>query len=431
MWADIKSISISPKINQSISTSVQNLGKNSLAVQQIATVNQPINISTPPIPASDSTTTPSIFGETSNETFLKLKNFSEKRPNILFICDYVVAEQKIGALIVFEKYFDATHYEIFKDNKFDNDPNFERILFLNVEALKEETKRFLPYVRDILGFELDETTCFIVLDDNIKIDRIYEYFIRAAFVPNDVKEIVHTSIMKSKHQLNTVEVGSTQSVLSLAVSLFSSQQMAWIIALLNPKIPFFGKSAIDLKVFDIQKMVLIPKDNNDLMKIIKDSIYLFGAKICLSSLVSNLGGLQKQTGILSEEIIRVFNDSIDETRGFFSADFFRKKIKETSNAFKLFSDISVSSSETEKQKQLFNASVFVPPVTGEISFNDLKNLSDILNLVRSIDYAITYTRDNLEQSISENKNTEQVSNDGILSDSVLSNILDSKSKQAK
>lgn len=360
----------------------------------------------------------SVFGDVTDESLKKLNTFLDNQPQILFICDYIVGEQEIGALIVFQKYFDATHYEVFKDNKFDNDPEFERILFINTEALKDETKRFLPYVRDILGFELNETNCFIVLDDNIKKDRIYEYFIRAAFLPNNIQEIVHTIIMKSKDQLKTVEVGSGQSVLPLAFSLFSSQQLAWIIALLNPKIPFFGKSAIETKIFDIQNNILIPKNNNDLMKIIKDCIYLFGAKITLYGLISDLGGPNKEVGKLNEEIIQIFVDSIDESRGFFSADFFRKKIVNTSGAFKLFFDISSSPSDTERQKQLFNAGVFVPPVKGEISFNNLQNLSNILNLVRSIDYAITYVRDNFEQSSLSSSGANQ-SGLGVLSGSIL------------
>lgn len=392
MSVDLKSISFPSKMGQGLADisakSVQSVIQN---IQSVG--GKKINNS--------------IFDNTSDEVLQKLNNFLDNQPHILFTCDYVVDEQEIGALIVFQKYFDATHYEVFKDNKFDNDPEFERILFLNSEALKEETKRFLPYVRDILGFELDETSCFIILDDNIKKDRIYEYFIRAAFLPSDIRQIIYTVIMKSKDQLKTVEVGTNQSVLSLALSLLSSQQFAWIISLLNPKIPFFGKSAVDTNIFDIQKNVLIPKNNDDLMKIIKDSIYLFGAKIALSSLISDLGSARNQLGILNEEITQIFIDSIDESRGFFSADFFRKKMIEVSNSFKLFSNIAGSSGESEKKKQLFSAGVSVPAVTGELSFNSLQSLSDILNLVRTIDYAITYVRDNLEQSTSSDSKVEQ------------------------
>lgn len=391
MSVNLKSISFPAKMGQ---------GLSGAATKSAQSVVQDIQSS------GGKKITEPIFGDTPNAVLQKLNNFLDSQPHILFICDYIIDDQEIGALIVFQKYFDATHYEVFRDNKFDNDPEFERILFLNTEALKEETKRFLPYVRDILGFELDETNCFIVLDDNTKQDRIYEYFIRAAFLPNDIKQIIHTVTMKSKNQLKTVEVGSNQSVLSLATSLLSSKQLAWIIALLNPKIPFFGKSAIDTKIFDIQKDILIPKNNDDLMKIIKDSIYLFGAKITLSDLISDLGGTKKQTGTLNEEIIQIFVDSIDETRGFFSADFFRKKMIEVSSAFKLFSNISASSSEEEKRASLLAAGVVVPPVTGEISFNDLQKLSVILNLVRTIDYAITYVRDNLEQPPLNNSKTQ-------------------------
>ena len=67
-----------------------------------------------------------------DEDFKKLENFSNKQPNLLFVCDYVVEDKSIGSLIVFEQHLDATHYEVFKKNKFDNEPKFERIKLLDL-----------------------------------------------------------------------------------------------------------------------------------------------------------------------------------------------------------------------------------------------------------------------------------------------------------
>src|SRR3990167_2207870 len=254
----------------------------------------------------------------------KITNFVEGKPDILFICDYIVDDEFVGILIVFERYQEATHYEIFKDNKFDNNPQFERILFLDSTALEAETKRLLPYLR-VAGFELNENSVFAVMDDNIKKDRIYEFFVRAAFVPKNVNDLIFLDILKSKNKIKTIEIADNSTISSVAFGTLGGAELSWIIALLNNNISFFGKG----KLLEPQ-IVSLPKDPEDIMKMINDSIFLFGAKKVLNYLLSVLGGkvafLQKLSGHLNEDIASAFSDAIDEVSGVFSFDVFKSAI---------------------------------------------------------------------------------------------------------
>src|SRR3990167_8045388 len=103
-------------------------------------------------------------------------NFVDLEPKILFITEYIVSDEYVGLLIVWEKYFNATHYEVFKRNVFGFKSNFERILFLDSNSLSEERAHYMDYINNVLGFSsVSESDVYVVLDTFVKQDRIYEY----------------------------------------------------------------------------------------------------------------------------------------------------------------------------------------------------------------------------------------------------------------
>src|SRR3990167_7480564 len=123
------------------------------------------------------------------------KNYINSEPQILFISEYNLDDRQAGALLVFEKFFESTHYEVFKRN----------IFFINSKSLEDERKNYISYIKDILGFNnIDENKIFIYHDDELKSDRIYEYKVRAVFVPRTVNEIDYDSILQSKDLLKTI-----------------------------------------------------------------------------------------------------------------------------------------------------------------------------------------------------------------------------------
>src|SRR3990167_264945 len=133
------------------------------------------------------------------------KNYINSEPQILFISEYNLDDRQAGALLVFEKFFESTHYEVFKRNIFSTNSEFERILFINSKSLEDERKNYISYIKDILGFNnIDENKIFIYHDDELKSDRIYEYKVRAVFVPRTVNEIDYDSILQSKDLLKTI-----------------------------------------------------------------------------------------------------------------------------------------------------------------------------------------------------------------------------------
>ena len=323
-----------------------------------------------------------LISETTENALIKrLDNFITNKPHILFTCDYIVEEKKIGCLIVFEHYSNASHYEIFKRNKFDNNPGFERILFLTAEALQEEAKKFMPYLKDVLGFDLNENSIFIILDDLVKIDRIYEYKIKATFVPQDAREVDYEIILRNKDQIKTIDSGD-HTIGSISSVLLGSESLSWVIPLLNPNILFFGSNSLTSKISNIQKSIIVPKDVKNIIKIFQESMFLFGAKKSVIHLLTFLGGLdeitnkqRKVSGLLNKEIFQAFSNSINESQGTFSIDSLKDSLQKS------------------------NLVSFSPPEgSGTVSFNSLENLSKILNYTKLIDISMTYAENIREES---------------------------------
>ena len=245
------------------------------------------------------------------------KNYINSEPQILFVSEYKVDDKQAGVLLVFEKFFESTHYEIFKRNIFSTNSEFERILFIDSKNLEDERKNYISYIKDILGFSnMDENNIFIYHDNELKSDRIYEYKIRATFVPRIVDEIDYDSILESKDLLKTIQlVTSTANIFNFSTFSLGSDEQAWIISLLNEKLMFFGKLAKEpLRNFiNVGDVILVPSSVEDVMKIINDSVILFGVKNTVSRLIGLIGELDKS-------IKKIILESIDETTLSFSVD---------------------------------------------------------------------------------------------------------------
>src|SRR5690606_6210180 len=106
--------------------------------------------------------------------------------------------------------------------------DFERILFLDRLSLQEETKEYIPYVRDILGFkDINFDDVFIIMDPFVKVDRIYEYNIAAARVPSNAMQIDYDLILETKGLLNSTTLSSfsNATLFSWAGTLLGSKQL--------------------------------------------------------------------------------------------------------------------------------------------------------------------------------------------------------------
>jgi hypothetical protein len=226
------------------------------------------------------------------------RTFIKNEPRILFVAEYFDTSQKsLGSLLVWEKYPNATHYEVFKKNLFLENAKFERVLFLDVESLKKETAYYISYLNNALNLNLSVDNSYVIFDPLVKEDRIYEYKIKASLVPNAITEIDFNAIVDGKNlglSINPPMIPS--SVFHIGLTTYGNAKMAWIIALLNDKLSFFGYSGRrDLSpaggVLAQTEKILAAKNPDTILSIIKDSYSLFGEKNTLLYILDILGGL--------------------------------------------------------------------------------------------------------------------------------------------
>jgi hypothetical protein len=324
------------------------------------------------------------------------EKYSNLEPEMLFVAEYVVDDNNIGVLIVWEKLPGSTHYELFKKNVFQNDPKFERILFLDVKSIEEETSNYTEYLKDVIGVGIDENNICVVLDTSIKEDRIYEYKIRAARVPSVPREVEYEYIMKSKNLLKYVTIDETTSsdLFSFTGAILGSNDLAWSVALLNKGIPFFGRSAIEKPInsFSIgrskegDRFIFVSENVGDILLIINDSISLFSIKPTFNRLLLSLGGI-------SEDFRNSFLDSIDEPSQEFSFDTFRNSVKSKFPIFNMVLQISNSANIQAKQ-ELSTLSIVVPLDVGSVSLRSIDDVTKVLIFVKKFIIAVLYSQDN-------------------------------------
>lgn len=336
------------------------------------------------------------------------ENYINDEPEILFVVEYIVEDEILGSLIVWEKYYDSTHYEVFKKNTFQADAKFDRILFLDSQNLEEERSNFIGYIKDVLGFDdIDENGIYIVFDDHLKEDRIYEYKIAATRVPKDAKEVDYDMVLESKGLLNTTEVISTSAatLFSLAGASLGSEDLAWTIAISNDKVNFFGRSPAEQNIptilsdniLDGKIDVFVPRNVNDILCVIKESMSIFDTRSVFDRLIDSLGGLPN-------EFKKSFLLAIDEERNTFSYDKFKEVMRESVPVFDLVLDIAESTpgedssalevlAGNDATKKLSSLSISVPNNKGSEALTSVVELSNIFKFVNDSVIIVLYSQE--------------------------------------
>lgn len=327
------------------------------------------------------------------------KKFMSSEPELLFVAEYIVDDKKIGSLLVWERFLDATHYEIFKKNLFQDKPAFERVLFLDAQSLEEETVNYIPYLKDTVGLDLEEDKVFVILDTIVKQDRIYKYKIKAARIPKSSNEVDYDAILEGKGLTKPVAVDQSNSsnIFDFAGVTLGSRDLAWVIALLNDPVGYFGRNSLEKPLVDSEldvnadgeEFVLIASDVNDVVRVINDSITLFGVKPTFEHLLKSLKGLNL-------DFRKAFVDSIDEVKNVFSYDNYRDTIKKQVPVFSLVLQ-AAESGNTAAVLELSKLSVVVPSNTGSESFSSIEGLTKILTFVNDIFLAVLYAQDKTQK----------------------------------
>jgi hypothetical protein len=339
-----------------------------------------------------------IEKQTNSSFDRAMRNFISDAPEILFTCEYFVEDRFIGSLLCFEAYKDATHYEILKRNLFQSNSGFERILVLSKNYLVEETQHFLPYVVDILGFkDIDRDNIFLILDTVVKQDRIYEYMISCAKVPADASFVDYDLIMQSQDLLTSRSISrfSSLTLFQHAGVVLSNSDMAWVVSLLNDGITFFGRSPAEQSLVALISnpelsegdaiKIYVPKNVDDVLKIIQESMSLMGVFDTMNHLFLVLGGLP-------EEFQAAVEKSVDEIRNVFVYDVFRNTLKSSVPIFQLVLEIAETGDKAALD-ELSNLSISLPTNTGSESVTTIAGLTNVFKFVNDVIISASYAQD--------------------------------------
>jgi len=325
----------------------------------------------------------------------KARNYISDEPDILFASEYVVDGKSYGSLICFKRYRDSTHYEIFKRNVFQGS-DFERFLFLDRASLISETEKLIPYVNKALGLKLNRNKVFLVLDHRVKNDRIYEYKIAAARVPAKAKDVDYDLILEVQELLKraTLNSSATIDLRSFAGNTLGSTDLGWVLSTVNETIPLFGRSPTEQPLASVMVnpviegndyIVDVPKNINDVLCVIQESITVFGARNTMVHLVNVLGGLPR-------EFVQSFNNSIDDDANRFSFDIFKQELEEKVSIFRLIFEIAETQDE-DALEELSTMNVQLPNEFGTESVTTVLGLSRIFRFLNDIYLISTYAQE--------------------------------------
>lgn len=215
--------------------------------------------------------------------------FASSAPDILFIAEYAPQNQpSLGAMIVWEDYYNATHYELYRRDYMAMDDAWKRVLIVDKTHLATETAQFKPYIENTLKLALPNSY-YAILDTGIGADRITEYKIVASSYPT-AANVDLGLVLNSKGHLRGVPVSTrepTQTVFDFSLDVFGSPDFAWIISLLNVGVPYFGMQPATKPLADWvgTSPVLVPFNVNTVAKAVEESISIFGLQATLKNLL--------------------------------------------------------------------------------------------------------------------------------------------------
>lgn len=299
------------------------------------------------------------------------KNFTENSPQIICCVEYFYNETSLGCLLIFERYLNATHYEIYKRNIFQADAKFQRILFLDYKSLEEETERLISYVNSNLKLNLKYEDVFIFYDHIMKEDRIYEYKVRAAQIPSNINEVDFDAILKSKNLARDKDLTTSVGLMNLAEQSLGNPNLAWILALCNSDISYYSVAPTTAG-----NKVVVPLNIDDVMNIIKTSFSNFGEKNTLEYILKVLGGLPI-------EFLESALGAISEINNNFSYDKFAELIRNKIPILNIVLSI-VESGNLTSRYNLAKLSINLPNNKGNESFLTTEGLTKIFMYIRDM-----------------------------------------------
>jgi hypothetical protein len=331
----------------------------------------------------------------------KSKTFINNEPKIMFVAEaHFRSNIRSGVILVWEAYKDATHYEVYKRNTFVENSQFERILFIDTKFLIEETQHYAKYLRQFCGIHIRPTEHFAIFDPLIKDDRVYEYKVRAVYVPHGVKEVDFGTTLQGFSTTYPASPGST--IFDHASFFYGDGRKAWISCLINDKIPYFGPPLIlgpsaggagtTLGPATVDSIVAL-NETQKIMDVINECYLLFGRRDTFIHMIEVLGGLNSDFQLWAR-------NSVNFTTGLFEYDTFMRQVATNVPVFKAIINLfDVSPNEQARLKAyniLNTANLILPTLRGIQEQRDSilspDSLYRVFNFINSVFMILVFTQ---------------------------------------
>ncbi len=313
------------------------------------------------------------------------ENFAANAPDILFVAEYALPGQESqGALVVWENYYNATHYEVFKRVYTAQDDAWKRIFIIDSGHLATETAQYKPYIENRLGLNID-IGYYAILDTDVAVDQIVEYKVAAGNYPNSA-DLDFEILLRSQGQLSTVPVNSTDKLTDFSNRVFGSPDYGWLIALLNPGAQYFGKKAAmtPLSQF-IGPTAYVPNDLSFIPRALQESIYYFGLKATFTNLFNYTRDTVDVIG--TTDFFQLVVDSIDESKNALSYSVLQQKLQQ---AYPRYADYMTQL----RNGKLPNSPLDIPNYSDDNRFNSLSDFTYTFLRVNTMLVGVLYANDN-------------------------------------
>jgi hypothetical protein len=364
-----------------LATTIIDFSPQALEIDQVAEAAGTINPDIPPptLPTINSADT----NPNSNRAFADV--FMGNAPDILFVAEYADANaDPVGVLIVWENYYNASHYEVWKRVYTAQDNSWQRIFIIDSTHLKTETDQYRPYIEKRLKFRI-ASDYFAILDTDVKTDTIVQYKVAAGNYPASAA-VDYEAVLKSQGALSLVDINTTDTIFDFSQRVFGTRDYGWIISLLNFGAQFFGKApvTVPLRQFIIGSQAYVPKNLALIPKIVQESIYYFGLYATLKNMLSYTSDTTDLVGYTN--FIPLILESINTSNNTLSYNTLQAKLK---IAYPNYADYMNRLSQGTIQNQ----PIIIPNYTDASSFTSLTDLTFMFLRLNTILVTVLYALD--------------------------------------
>ena len=362
-----------------MATTIIDFSPQALEIDQVAQAAGAINPDIPPpsLPTVNTDTNPN-----SNRYFGDV--FLNNAPDILFVAEYADPNaDSAGVLVVWENYYNASHYELWKRVYTAQDSSWQRIFIIDSTHLRTETDQYRPYIENRLKFNI-ASDYFAILDTDVKTDSIVQYKVAAGNYPASAA-VDYEVVLKSQGALNTISVNSTDTIFDFSQRVFGSPDYGWILALLNNNAQFFGKvpAATPLRNF-IGSQAYVPRDLGIIPKIVQESIYYFGLYATLQNMFNYTRDSTDEVG--NSNFFTYVLQSINTSNNTLSYNALQSRLKD---AYPSYSDYI----SRLAKGSISNQPIVIPNFSDATSFGSLTELTYMFLRLNTILVSVLYALD--------------------------------------